>query len=169
MESTATHRPPLAQVLGLVVAFVVTFGAAAIGGFGSADAPMVYSQLAKPTWAPPPWLFGPVWTVLYALVAVAAWLVWRRARGATLVVALSLFGTQLIVNALWSWLFFRWRLGLASFLDIVLLWLLVAATGVAFWRVDRTAAGLLVPYLTWVAFAAVLNWTLWRGNPGVLG
>ncbi|MBL9150327.1 MAG: tryptophan-rich sensory protein [Phycisphaerae bacterium] len=164
-----TPRPALRQVLALLVFVVVTFVAAGLGGLGSADAPDVYSQLAKPAWAPPAWLFGPVWTVLYALMAVAAWLVWRRARGATLVVALSLYGTQLLVNALWSWLFFRWRLGLASFADIVLLWLLVAATGVAFWRVDRTAAGLLVPYLAWITFAAVLNWTLWRANPGLLG
>lgn len=123
-----------------------------------------YQQLDRPSWAPPGWLFGPVWTFLYATMGVAAWLVWvergfERAAG-----PLGLFLVQLIPNAAWSWLFFGLeRMGIA-FADIVLLWLLIIATIAAFWRVHRLAALLLVPYLLWVTYAAALNLSLWQMN-----
>jgi tryptophan-rich sensory protein len=109
-----------------------------------------------------------VWTVLYLTMAVAAWLVWRRHgfRGAR--PALVLFVVQLVFNALWSWLFFAWHSGAGALADIALMWVLIVATIVAFWRLHRGAALLLVPYLAWVSFAAVLNWTLWRSNPTLL-
>ena len=112
------------------------------------------------------WLFAPVWTTLYALMGIAAWRVWRRAGFG---VPLSLFLIQLALNALWSWLFFAWRMGAAAFAEVVLLWLLIAATLVAFSRVDRLAGALLVPYLAWVSFAAILTYAVWRANPQVLG
>jgi tryptophan-rich sensory protein len=156
-------------LLGLVVWLVVAFAAAGVGGVASANAGDFYSQLDRPAWAPPGWLFGPVWTLLYALMGVAAWLVWRDRgfRGAAS--ALLLFLVQLAVNAVWSWLFFAWRLGGLSFVWILLLWVLLAATIAAFWRVRPLAAVLLVPYLLWVSFAAVLCYTVWRNNPGLLG
>ena len=147
----------------------VTFAAAALGAIASADAGEFYARLARPAWAPPGWLFAPVWTVLYALMAVAAWLVWRvggwRLQGGALV----LFLAQLAVNALWTWLFFAWRLGGAAFAEILLLWILVAATVVAFWRVRALAGALLVPYLAWVSYACALSFAVWRLNPDVLG
>ena len=97
------------QVLGLVGCLLAAFSAAAVGAVASVDAPQFYAQLSKPSWAPPPWLFGPVWSALYALMGVAAWLVWRSPGPKA--IALSLFTAQLAANALWSWLFFAWHLG----------------------------------------------------------
>ena len=152
------------QLLGLLGWLAVCFAAAAAGGFASASAGDFYRQLVRPDWAPPAWVFGPAWTVLYLLMGIAAWLVWReggfRRRG----LALTLFLVQLAVNALWTWLFFGWRLG-----AIVLLWALILGTAIAFRRVRPVAAALLLPYLAWVAFAAALTWAIWKRNPGLLG
>lgn len=147
--------------------------AGAVGGLASRDAGVFYGALAKPTWAPPGWLFAPVWSALYLLMGVAAWLVWRerpatpearasRRRG------LALFVGQLALNALWTWLFFVWRRGAGAFGEIVLLWLVVAITTWHFGRVRLLAAWLLVPYLCWVGFATALTWAVWQRNPGQL-
>jgi tryptophan-rich sensory protein len=143
-----------------------SFAAAALGALATRQAPEFYAQLVRPDWAPPGWLFGPVWMLLYTLMAIAAWRVWGRAGFGT---ALYLFLAQLALNALWSWLFFAWRLGGAAFGEILLLWLLIAATVAAFFRIDRLAAALLVPYLAWVSFAAALTYAVWRANPQLLG
>lgn len=157
------------QIAGLVGWFLVTFAAALIGGIASANAPQFYGALEVPSWAPPAAAFGPVWTVLYALMAIAAWLVWRAYgwRGAR--TALTLFLLQLAANALWSWLFFAWRRGALAFIEVLILWLLVAATLIAFWRLSKLAGALLVPYLAWVGFAAVLTFAIWQRNPSLLG
>lgn len=157
------------QVLGLAGWILVSFVAAAIGGLASANAGSFYGQLVRPAWAPPAWLFAPVWSLLYLLMGIAAWLVWRvrgfgGARG-----ALILFLVQLAANAIWTWLFFAWREGALAFAGIVLLWALIIATIIAFRRVTPLAAVLLIPYLVWVSYAAALTWAVWRGNPGVLG
>jgi benzodiazapine receptor len=154
--------------LGLVLWVLLCAAAGAIGAIASADAPRFYGSLTQPTWAPPSQVFGPVWTCLYLLMAVAAWLVWRergwaRARG-----ALGLFVLQLALNALWSWLFFGWRLGGLAFADILVLVALIVATLAAFARIRRLAAWLLVPYLAWVIFAAALNFSAWQRNPQLL-
>ncbi len=157
------------DILGFLSWLAVCFIAAAIGSAASIQAGPVYMQLIRPEWAPPPGVFGPVWSVLYAMMGVAAWLVWRVAgfRGAR--GALILFLIQLAVNALWSWLFFGWHLGAWSFVDILLLWGLIVATVIFFWRVRPLAGALLLPYLLWVSFAAALNFTVWQLNPGILG
>lgn len=157
------------QLLGLAGWMAVAFAAAAVGAAASIEAGSFYAELARPAWAPPGSVFGPVWTVLYALMGVAAWLVWRRggfraARG-----ALTLFLLQLVPNALWSWLFFAWHRGALAFGDVLLLWLLVLATLIAFWRVRPLAGALLVPYLAWVSFATILSRAIWRLNPQSLG
>jgi len=157
------------QTLGLVGWLAVSFAASAVGAIATAQAESFYGRLSQPAWAPPPWLFGPVWTVLYASMAVAAWLVWRSGGFRANSVALSCFLAQLALNALWSWLFFAWRCGALSVVDIVLLWVLVAVTLVFFWRVRPLAGALLIPYLIWVGFATVLNHALWRLNPQILG
>ena len=157
------------QILGLIGWLVISFAAAAVGAVASIQARSFYSQLAQPAWAPPPWLFGPVWTVLYALMAIAAWLVWRSGGLHTNRIALSLFMAQLALNALWSWLFFAWQQGALAFVDIVLLWVLIVVTLVSFWRVRPLAGALLIPYLLWVSFASALNYALWQLNPQVLG
>jgi len=157
------------QSLGLVGWLVATFAAGGVGAMASARAATFYGQLSQPGWAPPAWLFGPVWSVLYLCMAVSAWLVWRERgfKGAS--VALGLFIIQLIANALWTWLFFVLHAGALSVAEILVLWLLIAATIVNFWPVRRLAALLLLPYLAWVSFACALTFSLWRLNPAVLG
>jgi len=157
------------QIVGLCGWLLLAFAAAGVGGMASARAGTFYAELVRPDWAPPGWLFGPVWSVLYILMGVAAWLVWRargsgEARGALLV-----FVAQLAANALWTWLFFVWKQGALAFAEILLLWILIAVTMVLFWRVSRLAAGLLLPYLAWVSFAAALSYAIWQRNPGLLG
>ena len=152
------------QLLALVGWLALCFAVAAIGALASVDAGTFYAELVRPEWAPPAWLFGPVWTCLYAAMAVSAWLVWRASAGAKRRMAIGLFLAQLALNALWSWLFFAWQLGGSAFAEVVLLWLLILATLVAFYRIRPLAAVLLVPYLAWVSFAAVLNFAIWRLN-----
>lgn len=159
----------MSSLLALLGWLALCFAVAAIGAVASVDAGAFYAELARPVWAPPAWLFGPVWTLLYAAMAVAAWLVWRCPASAPRRGALSLFVAQLALNALWSWLFFAWRLGAWAFVEVVVLWLVIAATLVAFLRLRTLAGALLVPYLAWVTFASVLNWVLWRTNPDLLG
>jgi tryptophan-rich sensory protein len=157
------------QFTGLIGWFIVSFAVSAVGAIASIEARSFYAGLEQPDWAPPGWLFGPVWTLLFALMAIAAWLVWRNGGFRTNRIALSLFLTQLLFNALWSWLFFAWRLGGPAFADILLLWVLILATLVAFWRAERLAGILLLPYLLWVSFAAFLNYAVWQLNPALLG
>lgn len=157
------------QFLGLIAWFVLSFAASFVGAIASIQAKSFYGLLSQPVWAPPPWLFGPVWTVLYAMMAVAAWLVWRNRGIQANRNALILFLTQLAFNALWSWLFFSWKLGAWALADIALLWVLILATMVSFWRVNKLAGALLIPYLLWVTFAAALNHALWQSNPQILG
>jgi benzodiazapine receptor len=154
------------RVVAFGVSAALCFGTEAVGAvLTAAGVREWYPTLAKPAWTPPSWVFGPVWTLLYALMAVAAWLVWRRAglRGGR--VPLGLFAAQLVLNAAWSGLFFALRNPAAALVDIVALWVLIAATVAAFARVSRTAALLLVPYLLWVTFAAALNAAIWTMNP----
>lgn len=157
------------QFLGLVGWFIVSFAAAVVGAVASIQAASFYGQLVQPSWAPPSSVFGPAWSVLYALMAIAAWLVWRAGeRGRAYRTALSLFVVQLALNALWSWLFFAWHQGAWAFADIVMLWTLIAATLIAFWRVRPLAGALLIPYLLWVSFALALNYSVWQLNPQIL-
>ena len=157
-----THSPLNHSWLALVVLLILCFAVAGVGGLATAPSiPNWYAALAKPSWTPPSWIFGPVWSVLYLSMAVAAWLVWRRGDA---VVPMTLFGIQLFFNAAWSWLFFGLHSPGAAFIDIVLLWMAITATTVVFWRRSTLAGILFVPYLIWVSFAAVLNLAIWRLN-----
>lgn len=158
-----------AQLLGLVAWLAASFVASAFGAVASIQAKSFYSQLAQPAWAPPASVFGPVWTTLFALMGIAAWLVWRTGGFRSNRLALMLFLAQLALNALWSWLFFAWHLGGPAFLDILLLWSAIVATITLFWRVRPLAGALLIPYLLWVSFAAALNCVVWQLNPQLLG
>lgn len=150
--------------LGLVGWLLSSLAAGAVGALATAEARDFYAGLVRPPWAPPGWLFGPVWTTLYVMMGVAAWLVWRQAGWSEAAVALSLFVAQLAFNALWSWIFFAWRSGALAFAEILLLAALIVATMLAFARVRTAAAVLLLPYLAWVGYATALTWTLWRAN-----
>ncbi|WP_379654765.1 TspO/MBR family protein [Pseudoxanthomonas sp. UC19_8] len=157
------------QALGLVGWLLLVLVAGAIGAAASVQAATFYATLAQPSWAPPAAVFGPVWSVLYVLMGIAAWLVWRRGGWAAQRRALTVFVAQLALNALWSWLFFGWHLGAAAMLDIVVLWVLIVVTVVMFWRARPLAGLLLLPYLAWVTFASALNYAVWQLNPQALG
>jgi tryptophan-rich sensory protein len=123
-----------------------------------------YVELSKPSWTPPDWLFGPVWTALYILMAVAAWLVWRKASSADVKMALRLFIAQLLLNLLWSYLFFGMLWPGAALIEIVILLVAILAVALAFAKISPLAGWLLTPYLAWVSFATVLNFEIWRRN-----
>jgi tryptophan-rich sensory protein len=163
------------STLALILFLLVCFGVAA---FGAQFTPGEWcAALEKPPWNPPAWVFGPVWTLLYAMMAVAGWMVWRggdaagwgasggavRAAGADgRRRALAVFALQLVLNGAWSWLFFGLHRPGLAFAEIVTLWLAILATTVLFWKQRPLAGALLLPYLAWVSFAAALNFELWR-------
>lgn len=150
------------QLRALVLFLLICFAAAAVGSlFPPGD---WYADLTRPSFAPPNWVFGPVWTVLYVAMAIAAWLVWREAGLRKGRVAFTLFGIQLLLNAAWSILFFGLHSLGAALIDLSLLWLAIAATIFAFSRHSKTSALLLVPYLGWVTFAGWLNYGFWTLN-----
>jgi translocator protein len=154
--------PPKYPWLALVLLIVVCFAVAGLGGLAtSPNIPNWYAGLAKPSWTPPGWLFGPVWSVLYLSMAVAAWLVWRKGNA---LVPLTIFVVQLLFNAAWSWLFFWLHSPGAALVDIVLLWAAILATTIIFWRRSLGAGLLFVPYLAWVSFATALNFAIWILN-----
>lgn len=164
MSATAPKNP----WIGLIVLLVVCFAAAGIGG--AVTTPKIdnwYATLIKPSWNPPNWIFGPVWSMLYLCMAIAAWLVWRQTGLAGAATPLALFGVQLAMNLAWSWLFFGLQNPGLAFLDILLLWTAIIATMVALWFRSTVAGLLFVPYLVWVSFAAVLNFVVWRLNGSV--
>ncbi len=156
------------QIAGLACWILLCAAAAAVGALASVEASTFYQQLSRPGWAPPAWLFAPVWTALYTLMGISAWLVWRTHRFNGARTALALFILQLAVNALWTWIFFAWNLGAIAFAEILLLWCLVVATIVWFWRLNMLAAMLLFPYLAWVTFAVALTLSTWQLNPELL-
>jgi len=152
--------------VGLVVWISVCYAAAAIGSASTTRSVAEwYPTLARPAWTPPNAIFGPVWSVLYLLMAIAAWLVWRQGGFRAQRGPLALFVAQLALNIAWSIIFFGLRRPGLAFAEIVVLWALILATTIAFWRVRPLAGWLLVPYLAWVSFASALNFALWRLNP----
>ena len=155
--------PPTAssQYPALIAFVVLCFAAAGIGGFFPPDD--WYASLNRPSYAPPNWVFGPVWTVLYFMMAVAGLLVWKS-NAAGNVLALTMFGVQLLLNAAWSAIFFAWHQPGWALLDMSILWLAILTTIILFKRHSAIAAVLLIPYLAWVSFAAVLNYGFWSLN-----
>jgi benzodiazapine receptor len=150
------------DVVGLAAFVALCFGVSVLGGRATLPAIVEwYPALRKPSWTPPRWVFGPVWTLLYPMVAVAGWLAWRegRARFGSL-----LYLLQLALNAAWPWLFFAQRRPDLALACVAGLCVAVVATMASFWRVSRGAAILLVPYLVWVGFAAALTYAIWRLN-----
>lgn len=149
--------------LALAAFIIVCNLAGAFGAIFTLDAiPTWYAFLAKPTFSPPNWVFGPVWTALYILMGISAYLIWKQGKKAAF--ALQAFALQLILNALWSFLFFGMRSPAAGFAGIVPLWLSIAYCIDLFWGIDRRAAYLLVPYIAWVTFATLLNLSIWMLN-----
>lgn len=153
------------QSLALLAFVIASFLAASMGAVFRPGG--WYQQLKKPSWRPPNRVFAPVWTTLYLMIAVSGWLVWRQHGFAGAAIPLAIYALQLVLNILWTPLFFGLHKPGLAFLDIVLMWLAILATIVVFFPLHAIAAWLLVPYLAWVTFASALNFSIWRLNrPG---
>jgi tryptophan-rich sensory protein len=151
--------------IGLVLFIAICLGAGGLGAITTTpEIEGWYRTLNKPAWNPPDSVFGPVWTTLFILMAIAAWLVWKPAGFKAAAMPLTMFGVQLLLNVAWSWIFFGMHQPAWAFAEVVILWLAIVATAVAFFRHSKIAGWLLVPYLAWVSFAAVLNFVIWRLN-----
>lgn len=157
-------RSGLKSFAALGISFLTVIVAAGIGGAAASSAAADYGRLQQPSWAPPSWVFGPAWTLLYTLMAVAAWLVWRSGPAAQSRRALVAYAIQLVLNAAWTPLFFGlgWR-GVAL-IEISVLWVVLAITMALFFRRSVLAGWLLVPYLAWTTFAWSLNFAVWQLN-----
>lgn len=165
MTETVRARGRKGDIAGLVFFLALCFGVSALGGLATATSVGTwYQDLQKPFFNPPDWIFAPVWTVLYVMMAVAGWRVWRASHGEARETALTMFVLQLVLNLIWSFLFFGLQRIDLALVDIVLLLLAIAATIALFRPIDRLAAWLLAPYCAWVGFAALLNLSLWVLN-----
>jgi tryptophan-rich sensory protein len=161
---TAGNPRPRA-LLALAGWLVLCYGVGALGsGFTAAAIPTWYAGLVKPPLNPPNWVFAPVWALLYGAMGVAAWLGWRTRNSTCRTRATRLFLVQLLLNEMWTWLFFDLHRPGLALVEIALLWTAIALTMKTFFVISRRAGWLMAPYLAWVTFAAYLNWGLWRLN-----
>ena len=160
------HRPSRTQRLtGVLISILIALAAGFIGNLLGMDAVVHwYSTLDKPSWNPPNWLFGPVWTLLYVLMGTAAYLVWEKTKDSARRSVLVIYGVQLVLNAAWSIIFFTFKQPALAFGEIILLWIAIVATIIVFWRIRPLAGVLLLPYLAWVSFASALNLSIWLLN-----
>lgn len=150
------------DIFKLAISIVLPFLASAIGGiFTASSVSTWYVELAKPSFNPPSWVFGPVWTVLYLIIGISFYLVWKRKYDK---IAFTIFGVQLVLNALWSVLFFGLKMPFLAFIEIVFLWLSIMLMIFYFYRISRISAYLLIPYVLWVTFAAILNFYIYILN-----
>ena len=158
------------KIVKLIAAVAIAELAGIVGSYFTVSSiPIWYASLNKPALNPPSWVFAPVWTTLFLFMGVAAYLVWvqPKIKDKQRRIAMSVFGTQLALNTLWSILFFGLRNPFAAFVEIIFLWLAILATIILFYKISRPAAWLLVPYILWVSFAAYLNFCLWQFNTEV--
>ncbi len=163
--SNATERTRAGDLLGLGTFVVLCLAISAIGGWVTAESVSTwYRTLLKPDFNPPDWVFAPVWSVLYLMIALAGWRVWRRRGLAGAPVAMATYAAQLALNLGWSFLFFGGQMIGIALAEIVLLLVAIGVNALLFWRIDRMAGWLLAPYAAWVAFASILNFALWRLN-----
>lgn len=153
------------QIVGLLISLLVCFAAGGIGGLATTQGLETwYDTLNKPEWNPPNWIFAPVWTTLYCLMGIAVWWVWRAAAWQQVRKTIILFAVQLVLNSVWSLIFFGLQNPGAALIEIVVLWIAIAATTTRFFRHSAVAGGLMSPYLLWVSFALFLNFTIWNLN-----
>jgi benzodiazapine receptor len=151
--------------IALIVFLLLSFAAGGIGSLATVKSiPTWYQQLAKPNWTPPSAVFGPVWTLLYVTMAASAFLIWRQGTVGMGRAVLIIFLAQLALNALWSLIFFGARNPGLALVDIVLMWILIAAYTILAWPISRVASALFMPYWLWVTYATALNIAIWRLN-----
>lgn len=160
-DDTSSSR----QIIALIIFLALCAAVAGIGSVATSSAmDGWYESLEQPSWNPADWLFGPVWTALYIIIALSAWIVWRKRGWEGAKLPLIVWGVQLGLNLLWTLLFFGMESPLAGLIEIVFLWLAIAATIAVFWPISRLAALMLVPYLLWVTYAGALNYSIWSLN-----
>ena len=154
------------NILIIIVWVIISFLPGIAGQLATGPAiPAWYATLVRPAIAPPNWLFGPVWTLLYLSMGFAAGMVWNKGTGDKRVrLALTVFVIQLFLNGLWSFLFFGWHWLMIAFFEIVILWCLILLTTIKFYKISKPAGLLLIPYLLWVGFASILNFSFWWVN-----
>jgi tryptophan-rich sensory protein len=159
------ERTRAGDLLGLGAFVALCLAISAIGGWVTADSVGTwYRTLQKPDFNPPDWVFAPVWSMLYLMIALAGWRVWRRRGLAGARVAMGAYAAQLALNLAWSFVFFGGQMIGIALAEIVLLLVAIGVNALLFWRIDRMAGWLLAPYAAWVAFASILNFALWRLN-----
>ncbi len=161
------RKTELPETLKLVTSLTICLFAGFIGSiFTSPSIPTWYTTLTKPSFNPPGWIFAPVWTTLFVLMGISLYLVWNKGlQDKKVKISLFIFGLQLVLNVLWSFLFFGLHSPFYALLKIIILWAAIVLTIVNFFKVSRTAGFLLLPYMFWVSFAAILNFSIWRLNP----
>lgn len=153
------------SVTALIISVLLAQGIGFLSGFLSMNSSKTYENFNKPAFSPPGWVFPVVWTILFFLMAVAAYRIWMKGKsGEDVKKGLILYGTQLFLNFLWSIIFFRFRLYAIAFLELLLLLVFILLTTFEFYRIDKPAAYLMVPYIAWVSFAGVLNYAIWMMN-----
>lgn len=165
MELFSRSRSPKQRFLGALIAVLITLCAGLVGNLLGMDAIATwYAGLNKPAWNPPNWIFGPVWTILYVLMGIAAYLVWEQKKDSSRRAALVVYAVQLFLNALWSIIFFTFKQPAIAFGEIIIMWIAIVATIILFWRIKPLAGILLLPYIAWVTFATALNFAVWQLN-----
>jgi len=157
----------ISNIIKLIFAIVVCQIAGVLGSlFTFPSIPTWYATLQKPGFTPPSWLFAPVWTILFALMGISAYLVWNKGlENKEVKISLFIFGIQLVLNVLWSALFFGLKSPFYAFMEIIVLWFAIALTILNFFKISRSAGLLLLPYIFWVSFAMILNFYIWKLNP----
>ncbi|MDA7541211.1 tryptophan-rich sensory protein [bacterium] len=153
------------QTIAFIVCIAICLGAGGIGAIATTpEIDQWYATIEKPKWNPPAFVFGPVWTTLFVLMATAAWLVWKPGGFKAAKTPLILFAIQLVLNVAWSWVFFHFHQPGWAFVEILVLWFAIVATTIAFFNRQKVAGWLMLPYLGWVTFASVLNFAIWQLN-----
>jgi tryptophan-rich sensory protein len=153
------------NIIALIISILLAQGVGLLSGFLSMNSSSAYENFKKPSFSPPGWVFPIVWTILFTLMAVAAYRIGLKGKsGEDVHKALLLYGIQLFLNFLWSIIFFRYRLYAIAFLELLVLLVFILLTTFEFYRIDKTAAYLMIPYIAWVSFAGVLNYTIWMLN-----
>ena len=156
----------MSNTLKFIIAIITPVAVGAVSGFFTAtEIPVWYQNISKPGWNPPSWIFGPVWTILYVMMGIALFLVWKSEADPIIKkTAITLFISQLILNFFWSFIFFNQHQIGWALVEIIGMWIFILLTIFAFAQVNKTAAWLLVPYISWVSFATILNYTIWKLN-----
>jgi benzodiazapine receptor len=153
------------NIVALIISILLAEGIGFLSGFLSMTSSSAYENFNKPSFSPPGWVFPVVWTILYFLMAVAAYRIWMKGKsGENVSKALLLYAFQLFLNFLWSIIFFRFRLYAIAFLELLVLLVFILLTTFEFYDIDKPAAYLMIPYIAWVSFAGVLNYTIWMLN-----